>query len=632
MKQRTRRIKSAFVAVSLIVLAFPAFTARAADPVPPFTECPAAGHAPSCNVLIVFNSDGTVGIFQGQTTRIDNDEDTLVGVRNSSGHTISDVVLSSTVSTIHPFAFDGDGMCSTAARSQPRPAGCPYQTTGVGADYAGPGITYTEINADKTQGKVNFAKSCTQTTTCTTSAGLTAGSTSFFSLEDKVDAGNIVVPGSITSTKTASPNPANVNDVVTYTITLKNSGSVALTTDVEDDYDETHISGITNITPAGGTDAGGKITWTGISVPPGATGTTLSYKGTVGGAFTGDHGTCGTGFPVINRVTLSNGTGTTNTLCVNAGPHITSVKTSDKDSAEVGDTVTYTIKLSNDGGTAGTTDVIDDYDQDHLTIGTITGGGVDNQPTAGKIKWTAVPVPVGSNTATLTYQATIHGPFSGGNGTCPVGKFPVINTVQVTGGTGTSHTICVTVPIVMTGRAYGASLSLLGSELLAPTADTGAISTSNDSVTKECFLPLPIPSDPGYVVNIEVLCGKVTTTKATHTSVGEASVAHVTVVIPGLPVIDIGVIESSSTTNCAGSVGHTNILSLKLDGEEQLPFEDAFPANTIIPLGIGELRINEQIAITGVEKGLTVNAVHLDVPGIIDLVLASSESDISGCP
>jgi len=175
-------------------------------------------------------------------------------------------------------------------------------------------------------------------------------------------------------------------------------------------------------------------------------------------------------------------------------------------------------------------------------------------------------------------------------------------------------------------------LSLLGSELLAPTADTGAISTSNDSVTKECFLPLPIPSDPGYVVNIEVLCGKVTTTKATHTSVGEASVAHVTVVIPGLPVIDIGVIESSSTTNCAGSVGHTNILSLKLDGEEQLPFEDAFPANTIIPLGIGELRINEQIAITGVEKGLTVNAVHLDVPGIIDLVLASSESDISGCP
>jgi uncharacterized repeat protein (TIGR01451 family) len=637
MKRKTRRFKSAFVAVSLIVLAFPAFapSAGAADPTPPFAECPAAGHATSCNVLIVFNADGTVGIFQGQPTRLDNDEDTLVGVRNSSGSTVPNAILSSTDPNIHPYAFDGDGMCSTAPRSAPRPAGCPYQTSGTGADYAGPGITYTNINAAQTSGTVNFAQSCTQTTTCTpTPTGLSAGSTVFFSLEDKVDAGNIVVEGGITATKTASPNPANVGQTVTYTINLSNTGSVAKTTDVTDDYDETHITIVPNSISTGGVNdspSAGMIKWTGVSVPPGANTVTLTYQGTVTGSFSGDHGICGTGFPVINTVTLSNGTGTTNTLCVNNGPSITSVKTASKTSADVGDTVTYTIKLSNSGGSTGTTDVVDDYDEAHLDVTNISSGGVNDSPSAGKIKWSAVSVPVGTDTATLTYDATIHGPFSGGSGTCPTGQFPVINTVTVSGGTGTLNTICVTVPIVMTGRAYGLSLSLLDSPLIVPTADTGAISTSNDSVTKECALALPIPSDPGYLINIELLCGKVTTTKATHTSLGEASIAHVTLVIPGLPVIDIGAIESNSTTTCAGSEGHTIIASLKLDGEEQLP-QDIIPENTDIPLGIGDLFLNEQIPFTSPDKGLTVNAVHLAVPGIIDLVLASSESDITGCP
>ena len=46
----------------------------------------------------------------------------------------------------------------------------------------------------------------------------------------------------ITSTKSASPNPANIGDVVTYTIKLSNSGNIAGTTDVIDDYDEAHIT------------------------------------------------------------------------------------------------------------------------------------------------------------------------------------------------------------------------------------------------------------------------------------------------------------------------------------------------------------------------------------------------------
>jgi len=586
-------------------------------------------------VLIVFNADGSVGIFQGQPTRIDNDEDTLVGVRNDSGATIPNTILMSNDPNIHPFAFDGDGMCTTAARSQPRPAGCPYQTSGTGHEYAGPGITYTNISADTTTGTVNFASSCTQTTTCTsTPDGLQSGTTVFFSLEDKVDAGNIVVPGNITSSKTASESTAHVGDVITYTIKLSNSGSTAKTTDVTDDYDQAHLTNISNISN-GGVDNGDTIKWTGVSVPPGTNTVTLTYQGTITGPFSGGNGTCPTGqFPVVNTVTLSNGTGTSNTVCVQqqAPAHITSNKTADKTTAQVGDVVTYTIKLSNSGDVAGTTDVVDDYDQDHLTnITNITGGGVNNSPAPGEIKWSNVSVPPGTDTVTLSYQGTITGPFSGSNGDCGPNKFPVVNSVTLSNGDGDTNEICVEVPTNMTGHAFGISLDLLGSNLIPPTAEAGPVSTANDSKDKECALSLPIPSDPGYIINVDVLCGQVETSKTTKTAKAESTVAHVTIALPGAPVIELGTVESSSTTTCAGSVGHMDILSLKVDGEEQLPFDDAIPPNSIIPLGIGELRLNEQIPITGAEKGLTVNAVHLDLPGIADLIVSSAESDISGC-
>ena len=633
-----KRFISVVGAAALLAMATGLSASFAADPTPPFTECPASGHAPSCNVLIVFNADGSVGIFQGQTTRIDNDEDTLVGVRNSSGTTIPNVILSSNDANIHPFAFDGDGMCTTAARSQPRPAGCPYQTTGTGHEYAGPGITYTDISADTTTGKVNFASSCTQTTTCTsTPDGLQDGTTVFFSLEDKVDAGNIIVPGRITSAKTASESTAHVGDVITYTIKLSNSGSVAATTDVTDDYDEAHLTNISTISNGGvnNSPSPGMIKWTGVSVPPGANTVTLSYQGTISGSFSGGNGTCPTGqFPVVNTVTLSNGDGTSNTVCVQpqAPAHITSNKTASKTTAQVGDVITYTIKLSNSGDVAGTTDVVDDYDQAHLTnISNISNGGVNNSPAPGEIKWTGVSVPPGTDTVTLSYQGTITGPFSGSNGDCGPNKFPVINTVTLTNGGGDSNEICVEVPTNMTGHAFGVSLDLLGSNLIPPTAEAGPVSTPNDSTDEECLLDLPIPGDPGAVIDVKVLCGRVTTIKATKTSKATASVAHVTLALPGAPVIEIGAVETSSTTTCAGSVGHTNIVSLKVDGVEQLPFEDFIPANTVIPLGIGELRLNEQIPITGAEKGLTVNAVHLDLPGIADLIVSSAESDISGC-
>jgi hypothetical protein len=58
--------------------------------------------------------------------------------------------------------------------------------------------------------------------------------------------------------------------------------------------------------------------------------------------------------------------------------------------------------------------------------------------------------------------------------------------------------------------------------------------------------------------------------------------------------------------------------------------------NTTINVGAVKLVLNEQIPFSTPDKGLTVNAVHatVNVPGLakVDVVVASSESDVGNCP
>ena len=58
--------------------------------------------------------------------------------------------------------------------------------------------------------------------------------------------------------------------------------------------------------------------------------------------------------------------------------------------------------------------------------------------------------------------------------------------------------------------------------------------------------------------------------------------------------------------------------------------------NTGVTVGVVSLVLNEQIPFTSPDKGLTVNAIHLSVNAlglaVVNVVVASSESDISHCP
>jgi hypothetical protein len=95
-------------------------------------------------------------------------------------------------------------------------------------------------------------------------------------------------------------------------------------------------------------------------------------------------------------------------------------------------------------------------------------------------------------------------------------------------------------------------------------------------------------------------------------------------------------VQSTSTTTCGGSAGTVTIAYLRVGTVTVINKPTAIKPNTTINVGIVKLVLNEQHAFTTPDRGLTVNAVHATVNLLgspaLNLVLASSESDIGNCP
>jgi hypothetical protein len=177
--------------------------------------------------------------------------------------------------------------------------------------------------------------------------------------------------------------------------------------------------------------------------------------------------------------------------------------------------------------------------------------------------------------------------------------------------------------LYMTGRAYGlASSGLVG---ISPVPDTGAIATAGaGTFGPPCVLTI------GGLISADTLCARVVTTVNPGTSTATASVQDATIGVLGLPVIKIGLVQTSSATSCSGSTGDTVITSVTVAG---IPVNvNLHPGpNTIISvLGI-TLEFNEQAPVPGADQGLTVNAVHITALGLLNVVIASSTSDIHNC-
>jgi hypothetical protein len=189
----------------------------------------------------------------------------------------------------------------------------------------------------------------------------------------------------------------------------------------------------------------------------------------------------------------------------------------------------------------------------------------------------------------------------------------------------------------LTGHAYGlkANTTLLGLPVLTvlPTPDTGAISTTSSSTTTT-----PCVATLGGPVSAHVLCAKVTTVAFPSRSTAEASVADATIGIALIPTITLRTVQSTSTTTCGGSTGTTTIAYLKV-GSTVVNLPANIPPNLVVTVGVVRLVLNEQIPFITPDKGLMVNAVHvtasvLGIGGLLsaNVIVASSESDISNCP
>jgi uncharacterized repeat protein (TIGR01451 family) len=205
--------------------------------------------------------------------------------------------------------------------------------------------------------------------------------------------------------------------VVTYTVTVTNTGDVAYTAD-EPAVFEDDLSGVlddakyNDDATGGATVSGNTLTWSG----PLAVGETIevTYSVTVDDPVTGD-------FDLRNAVTPSGPGGSCEGVCETTTPvgAFRVVKSTETTEVVAGDTVEYSIQVTNTGQVAYTADapasftddlssVLDDatYNGDATST---TGAGVSY--TAPELSWSGA-LGVGE-TVTITYSVTVNDPATG---------------------------------------------------------------------------------------------------------------------------------------------------------------------------------------------------------------------------
>ena len=257
--------------------------------------------------------------------------------------------------------------------------------------------------------------------------------------------------------KTASETTANPGDTVTYTITVTNSGTAAGSTTFTD-VNDPNVTDVTFVSssPAGGT----------CSVVTGTTNLscTTSVLAPLGGqqvfmisvkmptSFSsgGGTGNCQQNqFPVIDTATLANGQHASATVCVTANPSFVITKKASTTSANPGDTVTYTITVTNDGNASGSTSFTDVNDPNVTDVTFVSsspaGGGCSLvSGTTTLMCSTSVLAPNGGQQV-FTITVKMPGSFSSGGGSdgCPPNQFPVTDTATLANDQDASVTVCV---------------------------------------------------------------------------------------------------------------------------------------------------------------------------------------------
>jgi lysophospholipase L1-like esterase len=168
---RRRRVRAIAVAASALAMAGGGLAAAqtagaASQPSPPFNQCPSIGSSPSCEILLVVNSDNSITVLNDSSAgTFDGSDDTLVGIVNNSSAAVKAITVSGPGSGLA--GLDGDGICSGDYGTWSGSSGCPYGPTG----YEGPGTSLVTKASLPDIAEVDFT------------GGLAVGKSAYFSLE-----------------------------------------------------------------------------------------------------------------------------------------------------------------------------------------------------------------------------------------------------------------------------------------------------------------------------------------------------------------------------------------------------------------------------------------------------------------
>jgi hypothetical protein len=260
---------------------------------------------------------------------------------------------------------------------------------------------------------------------------------------------------------------------------------------------------------------------------------------------------------------------------------------------------------------------------------TLTGTLLENGTTPTSPSGQAVSFTLGSGATAQSCSGTV---ASNGNVQCTITKVqqpdsPTFS-VPVSGKfAGDSYYLPSTSPpasvelVYFTGRAYGTSFSLFGQPPLL-VADTGEVKTAQVSTVTRSAISWFFSGGTGAAptANVSTAAGGVT-----------ASASASSFSMSGLfvPTIQASKLTATSHSTCSGSSGSLTASSLTINGKTVTVA--GAPPNTVIhlPLG-GTVTLDQQIS--GAGPGLTVNALHVSVPGVIDYVQSSATTAAHNCP
>ncbi|WP_405209328.1 PKD domain-containing protein [Aquimarina sp. LLG6339-5] len=260
--------------------------------------------------------------------------------------------------------------------------------------------------------------------------------------EDDEDTASIPTPevSDLSISKVVSNTTPNVGDVVTFTITLSNAGSNAATGVSVADVVPGGYSGISNIVPVI-VPSGNTLTWTGLAVPVGTDTVTLTFDavvdaptGAVDEYLNQAEITASDQFdpdsdPTADDTVDDNGDGIADddedTAVVTVQSSDLSIKKSiDDSSPNVGDTVTFSLVVSNAGPDAATGVSVEDVLPAGFTLVAVNNGGTPDLPN-NTANWSGLSIPSNNGSITLTYTATVEAP------TGAAGEYT--NAAQITG-------------------------------------------------------------------------------------------------------------------------------------------------------------------------------------------------------